>query len=65
MHDDSRTTPHADDIPLARQRLAVADAVSYERERCIAIVTALWGADLVTTQACMRGEITLDEAVRR
>lgn len=43
----------------------ITAARNEERARCIGIVTALWGADLVTTQAALSGEVTLDEAMRR
>ena len=58
----AKLIPHTTSVHNAR---VIADALAAERARCIGIVTALWGADLVTTQAAMKGEITLDEAVKR
>ena len=42
----------------------IADIRHEERERQIGLVTALWGADLATTQAVMSGEMTLEEGIR-
>jgi hypothetical protein len=41
----------------------IREARAKERERLIGIVTTLWGADLVTTQAVMKGEMSPEEAV--